>query len=71
VVTAFVDGDAGAMIEINCETDFVTKNDSFLALANAAAMLVAKNNPADLAALGALPTSRTASARRSKTCARA
>src|SRR5918993_1462082 len=55
VVTAFVDGEAGAMIEINCETDFVTKNDSFLALANAAAMLVAKHNPADLAALGALP----------------
>ena len=55
VVTAFVDGDAGAMIEINCETDFVTKNDSFLAMANAAAMLVAKNNPADIAALGALP----------------
>ena len=54
VVTAFVDGDAGAMIEINCETDFVTKNDSFLAMANAAAMLVARNNPADLAALGAL-----------------
>ena len=55
VVTAFVEGDAGAMIEINCETDFVTKNDSFLAMANAAAMLVAKHNPADLAALGALP----------------
>jgi elongation factor Ts len=54
VVTAFVDGDAGAMIEINCETDFVTKNDSFLAMANAAAMLVAKHSPADLAALGAL-----------------
>ena len=31
VVTAFIDGDAGAMVEINCETDFVTKNDSFLA----------------------------------------
>ncbi|MDL9998184.1 translation elongation factor Ts [Variovorax sp. J22P240] len=54
VVAAFVEGDAGAMIEINCETDFVTKNDSFLAMANAAAMLVAKHNPADLAALGAL-----------------
>jgi elongation factor Ts len=54
VVTVFVDGEAGAMIEINCETDFVTKNDSFLALANAAAMLVAKHNPADIAALGAL-----------------
>jgi elongation factor Ts len=55
VVTAFVDGDAGAIVEINCETDFVTKNDSFLSLANAAAMLVAKHNPADLAALAALP----------------
>jgi elongation factor Ts len=38
---------------VNCETDFVTKNDSFLALAKAAASLVAKHNPADLAALGA------------------
>ncbi|RZL49067.1 MAG: elongation factor Ts [Variovorax sp.] len=55
VVTAFVDGDAGAMVEINCETDFVTKNDSFLALANASAALVAKHDPVDLAALGALP----------------
>lgn len=54
VVTAVVDGAAGGMIEINCETDFVTKNDSFLAMANAAALLVAKNNPADIAALGAL-----------------
>ena len=54
VVTAYVDGTAGGMIEINCETDFVTKNDSFLAMAKAAAELVAKNNPADLAALGAI-----------------
>jgi elongation factor Ts len=42
------------MIEVNCETDFVTKNDSFLALANAAAILVADHNPADVAALSAL-----------------
>ncbi|WP_076997059.1 translation elongation factor Ts [Variovorax sp. KK3] len=55
VVTAFVDGGVGAIVEINCETDFVSKNDSFLAFANAAAMLVAKQNPADVAALGALP----------------
>ncbi len=47
-------GDAGAMIEVNCETDFVTKNDSFLGLANAAAALVAQHDPADVAALGAL-----------------
>ena len=54
VVTFAAEGDAGALLETNCETDFVTKNDSFLALANAAAALVAKHNPADVAALGAL-----------------
>ena len=54
VVTSFMDGTVGAIIEVNCETDFVTKNDSFLAIANAAAMLVAKHNPADLAALSGL-----------------
>ncbi|OQW86779.1 MAG: translation elongation factor Ts [Rhodoferax ferrireducens] len=53
VVAYAVDGGVGALLEVNCETDFVTKNDSFLALANAAALLIAKNNPADLAALGA------------------
>ena len=58
VVAIARDGDAGAMIEVNCETDFVTKNDAFLALANAAAALVAKSNPVDVAALGALPFSQ-------------
>jgi len=53
VATSIANG-VGALIEVNCETDFVTKNDSFLALANAAANLVAANNPADVAALGAL-----------------
>jgi len=55
VVASAREGDAGALIEVNCETDFVTKNDSFLALANAAAALVARHAPADVAALGALP----------------
>jgi len=54
VVTIAMDGATGAMIEVNCETDFVTKNDSFLALAQAAATLVAKHHPADVAALSAL-----------------
>ena len=58
VVASFVEGTTGAMIEVNCETDFVTKNDSFLALAKAAAELVAKHNPADLEALGALAYSQ-------------
>jgi elongation factor Ts len=58
VVTAFIGGATGALLETNCETDFVTKNDSFLALASAAAELIAKNNPADVAALSALPYSQ-------------
>ena len=53
IAIANADGHS-AMIEVNCETDFVTKNDSFLGLANAAATLVAKHNPADVAALSAL-----------------
>jgi len=58
VVTAFIEGGTGALVEVNCETDFVSKNDSFLAMAKAAAELVAKNNPADVAALVALPYSQ-------------
>ena len=58
VVTSFIDGTTGALLEVNCETDFVTKNDSFLALTRAAVELIAKNNPADLAALGALAYSQ-------------
>ena len=58
VIAAHVAGDTGAMIEVNCETDFVTKNDMFLNLAAAAAKLVAEQNPADVAALGALAYSQ-------------
>ncbi len=58
VVAAHIDGTTGAMIEVNCETDFVTKNDSFLGLAKAAAELIAKHNPSDVEALGALPYSQ-------------
>lgn len=58
VVAAVVSGSTGAILEVNCETDFVTKNDSFLALAKAAAELVAKNNPADVAALSSLAYSQ-------------
>ncbi|MEJ7137145.1 translation elongation factor Ts [Amphibiibacter pelophylacis] len=57
VIASAVSGDTGALIEINCETDFVSKNDDFLAFANAVAALVASSNPADVAALSALPLS--------------
>jgi elongation factor Ts len=55
VVAAFISGGVGALVEVNCETDFVTKNDDFISLANRTAKLVAENNPADVAALSALP----------------
>ncbi len=58
VVMASIHGTTGALLEVNCETDFVTKNDSFLALAQTAADLVAKHNPVDVAALGALAHSQ-------------
>ncbi len=55
VIAAASNGSLGALIEVNCETDFVSKNDAFLAFANALAGLVAEHNPADVAALSALP----------------
>ncbi len=58
VVFASIEGHTGALLEINCETDFVTKNDSFLAMAKAAADLLVKHQPKDLEALGALSYSQ-------------
>ena len=49
----------GAMVELNCETDFVARNDDFLALARDLAVLVAEHDPADVQALGALPMAGT------------
>ena len=49
------DGKLGAVVEVNSETDFVAKNDEFIALAKGCADLVASKNPADVAALSALP----------------
>ena len=58
VVASYIDGNTGALVEVNSETDFVSKNDSFIAMANAAAKLVAEHNPATVEALGALPYSQ-------------
>ncbi len=55
VVAVHMAGGVGALVEVNCETDFVTKNESFLALAQAVATGVAGSNPADVAAVGGLP----------------
>ena len=55
VVAVHIDGKVGAIIEVNSETDFVAKNDDFLKFAKDLAALVARSNPADVAALSALP----------------
>ncbi|MEY3461429.1 MAG: hypothetical protein RLZZ03_1082 [Pseudomonadota bacterium] len=57
VVAIHMEGGVGALVEVNCETDFVTKNDSFLGLVNAVAQGIVKHNPADVAAIGAMPFS--------------
>ena len=49
------DGKRASMIELNCETDFVAKNDDFIKFAATLAELVASQKPADVAALSALP----------------
>lgn len=50
-VESYVDDKCGAMIEVNCETDFVAKNDEFKTLASNMAKHVAELNPADVDAL--------------------
>jgi len=57
LIGLFISADAkqGAVIEVNCETDFVAKNDDFVAFVNKLAELVAVQQPADVAALSALP----------------
>lgn len=48
------DAKTGAILEMNCETDFVAKNDDFLALTGDLVRLIVEKNPADVAALSAL-----------------
>ena len=57
VVATFVaaDGKNGALVEVNCETDFVAKNQEFLGLAGALAELAVAQQPADVEALSRLP----------------
>jgi len=57
VVAVYVAPDArtGAIVEVNCETDFVAKTEDFREFAASLAELVTRRSPADLAALNALP----------------
>jgi len=54
-----LDGKAGAIAEINCETDFVAKNDDFKAFAKNVVQTISEKNPADVAALADLPLANT------------
>ncbi len=51
VVATYIDGKIGAMVEMNCETDFVAKNENFKNLANMMAEAVAKLNPESVEAM--------------------
>lgn len=55
VVAIKAEGNRAAMVEVNCETDFVSRGDDFQAFADAVAAVVLANNPADLDALLAMP----------------
>ena len=61
-----LDAKTGAIVEVNCETDFVAKNDDFRAFASAIAQAVARDQPADAAALAQakLPSGETIESRR-------
>ncbi|POB00515.1 elongation factor Ts [Chromobacterium sinusclupearum] len=54
IIGSYVEAGVGALVEVNCETDFVAKDPTFVALATAAAKAVAIANPADVEALGAV-----------------
>ena len=53
-IGTYLEGKVGALVEVNAETDFVAKNPDFIDFTTKVAELVAKQNPADVAALGNL-----------------
>src|ERR1700710_416592 len=55
IVTAVVEGNVGVLVEINCETDFVAKNEDFLKFAKDVAATIARQDPASVEALAGLP----------------
>lgn len=51
VIAAYIEDNIGALVEINCETDFVAKDENFKRFANEVAIIIAKNNPQDVNSL--------------------
>ncbi|CAE6707490.1 translation elongation factor Ts [Candidatus Nitrotoga fabula] len=56
IVSAYIsaDGKTGALVEVNCETDFMAKNDNFVEFANSVAQAATQNNPQDSEALASV-----------------
>ncbi|MCD8041149.1 MAG: translation elongation factor Ts [Clostridia bacterium] len=54
-VGAYVNGGTGVLVEVNCESDFVSKGDKFHGIVDTIAKIAAENNPADVDALLACP----------------
>ena len=54
IIGSVIEGNVGAMLEVNCETDFVAKNEDFKELVKTITTYVVKNNPADIDALNAI-----------------
>lgn len=57
IVTVVIEGNVGVLVEINCETDFVAKNEDFLSFARQVGESIGRENPASVEALLALPLS--------------
>lgn len=55
IVATLTEGGKGVVVEVNAETDFVSKNEKFIDFVNAIAKIILDNNPADVEALKALP----------------
>ena len=55
IISAWIDGSIGVLVEVNCETDFVSRNDDFLAFVKNVAMTIARQDPATVDALLGLP----------------
>lgn len=55
IIAVYLEDSKGALVELNCETDFVSKNEAFNAFGQALAKLVVENVPSDIEALSALP----------------
>ncbi|MBQ7948675.1 MAG: elongation factor Ts [Clostridia bacterium] len=56
IVACYIDGKAGVLVELNCESDFVAKNPQFSEIATEVSKVIIKNSPADVEALLACAT---------------